>query len=125
MKQFHPEYTPMSEINEMLAAEGLPEGQWWTLFNANNYADPWNVAGIEFPTLHPWMVVEQPSPSVTILERNPYYWKVDEAGNQLPYIDRIRMELVEDGQMVNMKIISGEVDFEMGGGGLSLADLPL
>ena len=125
MKQFHPAYTSMSEINQMLAVEGLSEGEWWTLFNANNFADPWNVAGIGFPTLHPWMVVEQPSPSVTILERNPYYWKVDEAGNQLPYIDRIRMELVEDGQMINMQIIAGEVDFEMGGGGLSLADLPL
>jgi ABC-type transport system substrate-binding protein len=25
-----------------------------------------------------------------IMRRNPYYWKVDEAGNQLPYMDEIQ-----------------------------------
>ncbi|WJH34368.1 ABC transporter substrate-binding protein [Paenibacillus sp. CC-CFT747] len=44
-------------------------------------------------------------------ERNPYYFKVDTAGNQLPYIDRIQSTLVQDIEMVGLKTIAGEVDF--------------
>ena len=29
-------------------------------------------------------------------ERNPYYYGVDPVGNQLPYIDRIQMQLTEE-----------------------------
>ena len=30
---------------------------------------------------------------IVILRRNPYYWKVDEAGNQLPYLDEVVYKL--------------------------------
>ncbi len=29
-------------------------------------------------------------------ERNPYYWRVDTEGNQLPYIDNLEIEIVAD-----------------------------
>ena len=32
---------------------------------------------------------------VVLLERNPYFWAVDPAGNQLPYLDGIQATLVE------------------------------
>ena len=38
-------------------------------------------------------------PQVVWHERNPYYFKVDTAGNQLPYIDKIRLELIPDNEM--------------------------
>lgn len=47
------------------------------------------------------------------MERNPYYWKVDTAGNQLPYIDRVAHTLVSDAEMVTMKAISGEIDMQL------------
>jgi peptide/nickel transport system substrate-binding protein len=45
-----------------------------------------------------------------VLERNPYYWKVDSAGNQLPYLDRLVFLFVsgEDAQAVRFQ--SGEAD---------------
>lgn len=126
MKQFHIEYTSLEEMEPLLEEEELHQGEWWVLFGQKNDADAWNVgADIGFPTLHPWMVVDRPSPGITIFERNPYYWKVDPDGNQLPYVDRIRMELVADPEMVTMKIVAGEVDFTCGAGGLLLSDLPL
>jgi len=38
-------------------------------------------------TLGPWAAVEYQTDELLVMRRNPYYWKVDEAGNQLPYID--------------------------------------
>ena len=38
-------------------------------------------------TMGPWVATEYRTDEILIMRRNPYYWKVDEAGNQLPYID--------------------------------------
>jgi peptide/nickel transport system substrate-binding protein len=35
----------------------------------------------------PWSTVEYKTDELVVMRRNPYFWKVDEAGNQLPYID--------------------------------------
>ena len=45
-----------------------------------------------------------------IAERNPYYFKVDTAGNQLPYFDRINYALVADAQVLLLKCLQGEID---------------
>ncbi|MCF8002587.1 MAG: hypothetical protein K9K76_12120, partial [Halanaerobiales bacterium] len=44
---------------------------------------------IGFPTLYPWERVESPS-GVIEFKRNPYFFKVDEQGNQLPYIEKVK-----------------------------------
>jgi peptide/nickel transport system substrate-binding protein len=38
-------------------------------------------------TLGPWVPVEYKTDELLIMRRNPYFWEVDEQGNQLPYID--------------------------------------
>jgi len=45
-----------------------------------------------------------------IFRRNPYYWRKDDRGNQLPYIDRIVMQIIEstDNQLVSFR--SGGLD---------------
>jgi len=60
-----------------------------------------------------------PSASVTpintptwTLERNPYSVFVDTAGNQLPYIDRVVLTLAENLEVVNLRAIAGEYDFQ-------------
>ena len=50
-----------------------------------------------------------------VFERNPYYWKVDSKGNQLPYIDRIEVTVVKDAQVMLLKAISGEIDVQARG----------
>jgi peptide/nickel transport system substrate-binding protein len=47
-----------------------------------------------------------------VAERNPYYWKVDVEGQQLPYIDRIHYALVEGGEAINLMAIAGELDMQ-------------
>ncbi len=38
-------------------------------------------------TMGPWVPVEYKTDELLIMRRNPYFWEVDEEGNQLPYID--------------------------------------
>lgn len=64
----------------------------------------------DFPVLYPWLL-ESDANNVTTWVRNPYYFKVDAAGQQLPYIDTITSTLVEDMEMVQMKIMTGDVDY--------------
>ena len=47
-----------------------------------------------------------------IADRNPYYWRVDPQGNQLPYIDQLRLDLVENSEAVNLKAVNGELDMQ-------------
>lgn len=64
----------------------------------------------DFPQLYPWIMVSSTN-DVQLWERNPYYHKVDSAGNQLPYIDYLQNALVQDVEMVQLKVMTGEVDF--------------
>lgn len=45
-----------------------------------------------------------------VLERNPYYWKVDKAGNRLPYLDRVIFVVVPDFNVSLLKFRDGETD---------------
>lgn len=48
---------------------------------------------MNFPTMGAWTVVEHRPDDIVVLRRNPYYWKVDEAGNQLPYLNEMQYRL--------------------------------
>ncbi len=45
-----------------------------------------------------------------VLERNPHYWKVDSAGNRLPYLDRLVFVVVPDLNGAFHKFVAGETD---------------
>lgn len=68
---------------------------------------------VERPVIWAWKPVQwDPGGTELILERNPYYWKVDSAGNQLPYIDRVHMALVENGEAVAVMAAAGDIDMQ-------------
>ena len=77
----------------------------------------------KYPTLDPWIAVDKPNPDELILERNPYFFKIDRDGNQLPYIDGLHRSLVSNLEVQNMKIISGETDIQFQR--TKLSDIPL
>lgn len=97
LKQFHPKYnTAVKDFKELN-----------TKFTADNnlYTNP------DLPVLTAWRTVEYvPGKSMTA-ERNPYYWKVDSDGKQLPYIDKILITQVGDPTVIPLKIVGGEIDF--------------
>lgn len=46
-----------------------------------------------------------------IFERNPYYWKKDERGNSLPYIERVTWAIVESQDTFLLQFRSGSLDY--------------
>jgi peptide/nickel transport system substrate-binding protein len=56
-------------------------------------------------------VVESYAPSERVLfRRNPYYWRKDSQGNQLPYIERIVWQIVESSDTALIQFRSGGLD---------------
>src|SRR5271163_3043595 len=63
------------------------------------------------PSLEPWLLKTKPPSERFIFERNPYYYRVDEAGYQLPYIDRVIMSIA-DSKIIPAKTGAGESDLQ-------------
>ena len=75
----------------------------------------WNYPGI--PTLNPYVLSTEEGKNSVKGEyyefvRNPYYWKVDKAGNQLPYIDKIIYTTVSNVDQQLMLLLDGTVDYQ-------------
>ncbi len=78
---------------------------------------------INMPVLKPWKLTRVDEFGNKFYERNPYYWKVDTEGNQLPYIDRQVRLIVSEPEVVKLKVQSGEIDY--GFYNLRVEDLPI
>jgi peptide/nickel transport system substrate-binding protein len=76
----------------------------------------------DMPTVAAYRMVVPINTQTWVLERNPYFYEVDTAGNHLPYIDRIQMTLAENAEVVNLRAIAGEYDYQ--DGHLDLAKVP-
>ncbi|MBI1256987.1 MAG: ABC transporter substrate-binding protein [Chloroflexi bacterium] len=61
-------------------------------------------------TMGPWVITEYKTDELMIMRRNPYYWKVDEAGNQLPYFDEIQYRKGPSGIGRDLCTIAGDCD---------------
>jgi ABC-type dipeptide/oligopeptide/nickel transport system permease component/ABC-type transport system substrate-binding protein len=65
----------------------------------------------EHPRLWPWIYRSyKPNPPHVFI-RNPYYFAVDERGNQLPYIDRLMFREMKR-ELVTVAAASGEISFQ-------------
>jgi len=117
LEQFHPDFVEQEELDALAAEEGFDN--WVNLFKDKN---TW-AANPDLPVLTPWKTVNPITTDNWVLERNPYYFGVDSEGNQLPYIDRISMTLAENLEVLNLRAIAGEYDYQARH--LSLANLPV
>jgi peptide/nickel transport system substrate-binding protein len=65
----------------------------------------------DVPRLHAWLPKGPLGKGTRIaFERNPYYWKTDDQGNQLPYLDGVVFDLVSDAEVLLLKVVKGEID---------------
>ena len=121
LKQFHPDYNDNAAD---LAKEAGFDTWFQHLRNRARYNDDEAVVGV--PLLSAW-IPETVEIDFVIQTRNPYYHKIDPAGNQLPYIDRLRSQLAGDTELIAARVISGQSDYGAGiyGGGVSVAKLPV
>lgn len=118
LKQFHPRYTSKEKLEELIKKENYTH--WTQLFNAKS---DWR-SNPDCPVIMAWKITQKPGAQF-IAVRNPYYWKVDTEGNQLPYIDRVIQDLVESTEVMVMKALNGEIDFQIRHFHNRWADFPL
>ncbi|GAB2904522.1 ABC transporter substrate-binding protein [Uliginosibacterium flavum] len=110
--QFHPKYNP--KLDELLAKEKAKD--WPTLMRikCGDIEIPSRWGNPEKPTLDAWVVKEPYSGSATrvVLERNPYFWQVDTAGQQLPYLDRVQFQIISEAETIILAAINGQLDYQ-------------
>ncbi|MDE0671690.1 MAG: ABC transporter substrate-binding protein, partial [Caldilineaceae bacterium] len=109
LKAIHVDYAEADDIQAMADEKGLDSPQ--ALFAAVDCGRRVQVQQRcrEFPGLYPWINVTEEKGFMKFV-RNPYYFKVDAAGNQLPYIDEVVNVTVADTDAVNIKVFADEVD---------------
>ncbi|MFW6278756.1 MAG: ABC transporter substrate-binding protein [Bacillota bacterium] len=62
------------------------------------------------PTMGPYVPVEYAPGEMLVLVRNPYFWAVDEDGQQLPYLDEVWFTEGESGEARTLNLISDSGD---------------
>jgi peptide/nickel transport system substrate-binding protein len=113
LTQFHADYN--ENVADLVAeAEGVED--WVGLFNqkangptedTNSY---WN--NLDRPLLFPWIPTSVLGANTQMsMVRNPYYWKVDTEGNQLPYVDEITGISYQDSEARTLAMINGDLDY--------------
>jgi len=107
LMQFHKKYNT-TNLDELV--KKYSQNTWADLFNFMRecYNNP------DVPTLWPWKLQTPFGKGTTRVtaERNPYYFKVDPEGNQLPYLDKYAQELATDNEVLVLKGLNGELDWQ-------------
>lgn len=111
--QFHPSYNDNADADAQAAGfDG------WALYLQDRCAWGWETirfANPDLPNIYAW-VIDQPltaNAQRVTWKRNPYYWKVDTEGNQLPYIDNLDMRVSQGGvEELTLAALNGEIDFQ-------------
>jgi peptide/nickel transport system substrate-binding protein len=103
------------DVEKQAAEEQLPS--WIELWDAKV---GYSYGGInsrnqnpDLPSLNPWIFPKKLGEGQVFMgERNPYYWKVDTDGQQLPYIDKLQFQLVTDREVLVLQALNGEIDLQ-------------
>ena len=107
MKRFHARYSDAAGLKKMAEKERLMD--WSALHQSKDRM--YTLDNPEMPTLQPWMNTTKPPSQRFVFVRNPFFHRVDAAGRQLPYIDRVIMNIsLRD--LIPAKTGAGESDLQ-------------
>ena len=115
LQQWHIRYN--SDAGALAKEEGFEE--WYEAFAAH-HSDRGHTGSLpvaysytDMPVTDPY-VLNDDSPGVQYWERNPFYWKIDTAGNQLPYIDGVqRAKFTKPDENIPARAMAGEIDVQL------------
>ena len=98
-------YAAAERIFDSLAI--LPRHLLEKAYNEGRFAELWtlNAAPAQIAGLGPFRLKQYVPGQRIVLERNPYYWKVDRNRNRLPYVDELIFRFVgtEDAQVIHFQ----------------------
>ena len=119
MKEFHEDTTSdKAKLEADVKARGFAD--WQTYYM--QFARQWT-SNPDRPTLGSWVAKGTLNDELFVIERNPYFFAVDEEGQQLPYIDKLTHRLFESPEVFSLWITNGEIDFQYRH--TQIANLPL
>ncbi|MEM7207290.1 MAG: ABC transporter substrate-binding protein [Pseudomonadota bacterium] len=107
LKQFHKRYQSDDRIAELI--EEYSSRNWMGVHV--NRDRPYKATNPDLPTLQPWMNTTFPPSERFIFKRNPFYHRVDTNGRQLPYIDRVAVNIASS-KLVPAKTGADESDLQ-------------
>lgn len=110
LAKFHAKYAKPEELELLL--KDRKASSWTKLFSEMSSLQQSLFVTTDMPSLLAWITTNPAPGKLFVLERNPYYWKVDTAGNQLPYIDKITSAIQAEASMILLKAVAGEIDFQ-------------
>jgi peptide/nickel transport system substrate-binding protein len=118
LKNYHAKYSDKLALEEAAKKQKLKS--WAALHNrlddGKEHTNP------DLPILQGWRVTNAGPATRFVFERNPFYHRVDSRGLQLPYVDRIVMD-VSAGGLLAAKANAGEADLLFRG--LSMSDISI
>jgi len=107
LRKYHAKYRDAAELKVEVEESGQPS--WAALHNRkdNQYRND----NPKLPTLDPWVLRNKPPAERFVFQRNPYYYRVDETGQQLPYFDQVVFD-VADAKLIPAKAGAGDSDLQ-------------
>ncbi len=87
--------------------------QYHPEFSDNDYEQfekAWPMERLPPVTMGPWVATEYKTDELLVMRRNPYYWKVDENGKQLPYLDEVSFQKGPSGVGRTLSTMAGSAD---------------
>jgi len=107
LKQFHRKYANKEALDALVKQAGMRN--WAALHNKLDVM--YRNDNPDLPSLEPWILKTRPPADRIVFERNPYYYRVDGAGHQLPYIDRVILSIANS-KIIPAKTGAGESDLQ-------------
>ena len=107
LKQFHEKFADKAALDALV--KQAKQHNWAALHNRLDVM--YRNDNPDLPSLEPWILKTKPPADRFIFERNPYYYRVDEIGQQLPYIDRVILSIA-DSKIIPAKTGAGESDLQ-------------
>ncbi|MDB6169664.1 MAG: hypothetical protein JWM88_2528 [Verrucomicrobia bacterium] len=104
LKKFHPALGDREVIAAAMRSMNLPS-PLAVYIRVKHRLNP------EHPRLWPWIYCDYKSSAPQALVRNPYYFAVDAAGNQLPYLDRLVID-IRDRALIGASVAGGEASMQ-------------
>jgi len=107
LRQFHQKYADKAALAALVAEQGVRN--WSALHTKMDTMyrndDP------KLPSLEPWVLKKRLPAQQYTFDRNPYYYRIDAEGHQLPYIDRVILSIA-DSKIIPAKTGAGESDLQ-------------
>lgn len=110
LKQFHKKYQDSIRLSALMKEARAKK---WTQLHIKMGAS-YRPENPELPVLDPWINTTKPPAEQFVFTRNPYFHRIDENGRQLPYVDRLLLN-ISSSNIIPAKAGAGETDIQANG----------